>query len=176
MAYFKIAEPGKAIKYIKEIDRANGTLEFSENRDGCFQQDSGFFADSEFAYLMFHFKEAYPELQYMTIDDKWYASNDEELVGEAVEEPDVPNAPDDDPIPWGDGELVAEAPRQINDAVNAIADYQAMGDAYAPVFDVATPIMQAPRELHNHAEMVNAYNVADAANTMDATEEVNEIP
>lgn len=183
MAYFKIAEPGKAIKYIKEIDRANGTLEFSENRDGCFQQDSGFFADSEFAYLMFHFKEAYPELQYMTIDDKWYASNDEELVGEAVQEQDVPDAPNDDPMPWGDGDAVVEAPRQahvyFNEAVNAVADYQAMGDAYAPVFDVATPIMQAPRELHNHAEMVNAYNtaaVAYAAGTMDATEEVNEIP
>lgn len=181
MAYFKIAEPGKAIKYIKEIDRANGTLEFSENRDGCFQQESGFFADSEFAYLMFHFKEAYPELQYMTIDNKWYASNDEELVGEAVQEADVPN---DDPMPWGDGgnvDAVAEAPRQahvhFNEVVNnAGADYQAMGDMQAPIYDVATPIMQAPRELHNHAEMVNAYNVAYGAGTMDATEEVNEMP
>ena len=68
MAYFKISEPGHPIKYIKEIDRANGTLEFSEDKKGCFQQDSGFFAESEFSYLMFHFKEAYPELEYMTID------------------------------------------------------------------------------------------------------------
>ena len=67
MAYFKITEPNKNPKWIKTIDRANGTLEFSEDRNGCFQQDSGFFADSEFAYLMFHFKEKYPELQYMTI-------------------------------------------------------------------------------------------------------------
>ena len=141
MAYFKIAEPGHAVKYIKEIDRANGTLEFSEDRNGCFQQDSGFFADSEFAYLMFHFKEAYPELQYMTIDTNWYASNDEEqLVGEAVQELDAPN---DDPMYWGDV-AVAEAPQ-------------------APVF------------LNDQAEMVNAYNVA-AANTMEATEEVNDIP
>jgi hypothetical protein len=162
MAYFKIAEPGHAVKYIKEIDRANGTLEFSEDRNGCFQQDSGFFADSEFAYLMFHFKEAYPELQYMTIDTNWYASNDEELVGEVVQEEDAPDAPNDDPMPWDDGNAVVEAPRQIraprqiNDAVNAIADYQAMGDMYAPVFNQA------------------AYNVA--TNTMDATEEVNGMP
>ena len=158
MAYFKIAEPGHAVKYIKEIDRANGTLEFSEDRNGCFQQDSGFFADSEFAYLMFHFKEAYPELQYMTIDTNWYASNDEEqLVGEAVAEPEAPN----DDLPWGNLEAVAiaeepqqiRAPRQINEVVNQVADYQAMGD-----MQEAFP-----------------YNVA-AANTMDATEEANGIP
>ena len=71
MAYFKIEQPGHAVKYIKEIDRANGTLEFSENREGCFQQDSGFFADSEFAYLKFHFTEAYPELEYMKVESSW---------------------------------------------------------------------------------------------------------
>ena len=71
MAYFKIQEPNKPIKYIKKIDRANGTLEFSETRDGCFEQDSGFYANSEFAYLKFHFTEAYPELEYMKIDDVW---------------------------------------------------------------------------------------------------------
>ena len=71
MAYFKIEEPGHAVKYIKDIDRANGTLEFSESKAGCFQQDSGFFADSELAYLKFHFTEAYPELKYMTIDNNW---------------------------------------------------------------------------------------------------------
>jgi hypothetical protein len=108
MAYFKIAEPGKAIKYIKEIDRANGTLEFSENRDGCFQQDSGFFADSEFAYLMFHFKEAYPELQYMTIDTNWKSE------GTQVNEQ-----------PWGEIDAEAEeTPQLANVAVNeAVADY-----------------------------------------------------
>lgn len=68
MAYFKIKEPNKKPKWIKSIDRANGTLEFSENTDGCFQQSSGFYANSEFAYLKFHFTEAYPELAYMEID------------------------------------------------------------------------------------------------------------
>ena len=164
MAYFKIAEPGHAVKYIKEIDRANGTLEFSEDRNGCFQQDSGFFADSEFAYLMFHFKEAYPELQYMTIDTKWYDSSDnEQLVGEAVQEPEAvqeADAPNDD-LPWGnvDAVAIAEAPQQIRaprqiwgNVVNQVADYQAMGDT----------------------QEVFPYNVA-AANTMEATEEVNGI-
>lgn len=74
MAYFKITEPNKNPKWIKTIDRANGTLEFSEDRNGCFQQDSGFFADSEFAYLKFHFTEAYPELEHMTIDTDWHTN------------------------------------------------------------------------------------------------------
>ena len=47
MAYFRIDEPNKPQKWIKDVDRANGTLEFSEVRNGCYQRDSGFFADSE---------------------------------------------------------------------------------------------------------------------------------
>ena len=83
MAYFKINQPNQPTKWIKSIDRADGTLEFSTDRNGCFQRDYGFFADSEFAYLMFHFKKEYPELQYMTIDNEWY---DEPIEGELVNE------------------------------------------------------------------------------------------
>ena len=90
MAYFKIDEPGHPTKYIKNIDRANGTLEFSEDRNGCFQQDSGFFADSEFAYLKFHFTEAYPELQYMSIDNgyrnSWTIGGAEPVAVGGIEE------------------------------------------------------------------------------------------
>ena len=120
MAYFKIEEPGHAVKYIKDIDRANGTLEFSESKAGCFQQDSGFFADSELAYLKFHFTEAYPELQYMTIDNDWkqYEAPDGPMYGAAIQE-----APND---PWA----VEEAAPQ---PINQIAD--AMG--------VANPVMEA---------------------------------
>ena len=100
MAYFKISQPNQPTKWIKSIDRANGTLEFSEDRNGCFQQDSGFFADSEFAYLKFHFTEEYPELEFMTIDtDYGYHSA-------AVMEQDAPNDPmgeaeaDGPDMPW----------------------------------------------------------------------------
>lgn len=93
MAYFKISQPNKPTKWIKSIDRANGTLEFSEDRNGCFQQDSGFFADSEAAYLKFHFKEAYPEIEYMTIDTSWNAKEDEYMVGAPIQE--VPNDPNE---------------------------------------------------------------------------------
>ena len=86
MAYFKINQPNQPPKWIKEIDRANGILEFSTDRKDCFQQDSGFFADSEFAYLKFHFTEAYPELEYMSIDTDWSSHYD--IVQET---PQMPN-------------------------------------------------------------------------------------
>ena len=127
MAYFKIEEPGHAVKYIKDIDRANGTLEFSESKAGCFQQDSGFFADSELAYLKFHFTEAYPELQYMTIDNDWkqYDTLDEEPMPQAAVPQEAPNDP------WGEEiNAVEEAAPQ---PINQIAD--AMG--------VANPVMEA---------------------------------
>jgi hypothetical protein len=116
MAYFKIEQPGHEVKYIKEIDRANGTLEFSTSKAGCFQQDSGFFADSEFAYLKFHFTEAYPELEYMTIDNDWRQYD-------RLDEPIAPQeAPND--IPWV-GEAIAEAPQRINQIADAVMEARA---------------------------------------------------
>jgi hypothetical protein len=125
MAYFKIEQPGHAVKYIKEIDRANGTLEFSENREGCFQQDSGFFADSEFAYLKFHFTEAYPELEYMTIDTSYKPRN---LY--AVQE--APN----DPFNMETEEDEVEMAEPVNGAQGvayAVVNHQIANEEYAPV-------------------------------------------
>jgi hypothetical protein len=71
MVYFKINDPNNGVKYIKEVDGAKGTLEFQEDKKGCMCKDEGFYADSEFSYLQFHFKEKYPELQYMTKESSW---------------------------------------------------------------------------------------------------------
>lgn len=102
MAYFKISQPNKPTKWIKSIDRANGTLEFSEDRNGCFQQDSGFFADSEAAYLKFHFKEAYPEIEYMTIDTSWRVNEENVQGGAYIQEAPI------DPNEVGEDELAAD--------------------------------------------------------------------
>lgn len=80
MAYFKILEPNKEAKYIKDVDRQNEELTFSTNRDGCYQEDEGFYADSAFDFLKFHFTEKYPELEYMTIVNSY-----DENIGEATE-------------------------------------------------------------------------------------------
>ena len=76
MAYFRIDEPNKPQKWIKDVDRANGTLEFSEVRNGCYQRDSGFFADSELEYLKFHFTDEYPEMEYCVIDTNYNGIHD----------------------------------------------------------------------------------------------------
>ena len=134
MAYFKIEQPNQPTKWIKSIDRANGTLEFSETRDGCFQQDSGFFADSELAYLKFHFTEAYPELEYLSVDCSYGRRNvtiqnnigvqiqeaqnePQPLEGAYVNELEIMDEFDLDTneeadLPWGDG-IQEEAPRPM---------------------------------------------------------------
>lgn len=69
MAYFKIEEPDKPVKWIKKVNGADGTLEFTDNINDAYYQDSGFFADSEKGFIEFHFMEKYPEIQYMTLDN-----------------------------------------------------------------------------------------------------------
>jgi len=76
MAYFKIEAPNEKVKYIKDVDRVNETLTFSTNREGCYEEDEGFFADSAFDYLKFHFTEHYPELEYMSIDTRYDYENE----------------------------------------------------------------------------------------------------
>lgn len=69
MAYFRIKQQGQPTKYIKSVDGANGTLEFTENMQEAMYKDMGFFADSEFGFIKFHFTENYPELENMDIYD-----------------------------------------------------------------------------------------------------------
>ena len=82
MAYFKINEPNQPVKYIKSVDGSNGTLEFTDKTQEAFYRDSGFFADSEFEFIKFHFKDAYPELEYLTLDNGWCGD-----IGWAVDAP-----------------------------------------------------------------------------------------
>jgi hypothetical protein len=70
MAYFKIEEPEKPIKWIKSINGVDGTLEFTDKINDAHYEDDGFFADSEKGFLEFHFMDKYPELQYMTLDSR----------------------------------------------------------------------------------------------------------
>jgi hypothetical protein len=86
MAYFKITEPNKPTKWIKEVDGANGTITFQNEREGAYYEDEGFFADSEFDYIKHHFTEKYPELEYMHIDSSWGDYEGVEGVGEPIAE------------------------------------------------------------------------------------------
>lgn len=72
MAYFKITEPQKEEKWIKEVNLKDGTLEFTEKLDNrCHYKDDGFYADAEVGFLKFHFREKYPEIEYVTQESRW---------------------------------------------------------------------------------------------------------
>ena len=86
MAYFRIKQQDQPTKYIKSMDGANGTLEFTENLKEAMYRDMGFFADSDFEFIKFHFTKEYPELENMDIYDG-YSDEDkcnEEAVGAPI--------------------------------------------------------------------------------------------
>ena len=74
MAHFIIKDPNNGTKWIKNVDGANGTIEFQDSSKDAYYRDSGFFADSEFEFIKFHFIKQYPELEYMQIDNGWGSS------------------------------------------------------------------------------------------------------
>lgn len=76
MAYFRIKQLDQPTKYIKSVDGANKTIEFTTNKDEAMYKDMGFFADSEFEFIKFHFKNEYPEIENMDIYDG-YSDEDE---------------------------------------------------------------------------------------------------
>ena len=79
MVYYKIEEPNGNVKYIKTINGAEGTLEFQEGRNNAYCRDEGFFADSDYEFIKFHFMGKYPELQYMKRDSTWNPRYEEDL-------------------------------------------------------------------------------------------------
>lgn len=89
MAYFRIKQQDQPTKYIKSMDGANGTLEFTDNVREAMYRDMGFFADSDFEFIKFHFTKDYPELENMDIYDG-YSDEDkcEEAVGAPVDAAD----------------------------------------------------------------------------------------
>ena len=142
MAFFRIEEPNQPPKYIKSVDGANETLEFTNSTDDAYYKDSGFFADSEYEFLMFHFKNSYPELQYMKIDNGWH-HHDEVVLNQVQEEDavavgniamaDVNDAAVLEGNVWGDMDAVEEGPQEapiaVADAEQFYAVYNGVGVA-----------------------------------------------
>lgn len=71
MSKFKIEEPNKPTKWVKSVDNQNGTLEFSTSKSNCYERSSGIIANSEAQRIKFLFKEQYPELEYLTVDNSY---------------------------------------------------------------------------------------------------------
>lgn len=51
-------------KYIKNIDKVNQKIEFTNNSSEAYTRESGFYVDSEIEFLQFYFKDEYPCIKY----------------------------------------------------------------------------------------------------------------
>ena len=51
-------------KYIKEIDKVNQKIEFTDKSSEAYTRESGFYVDSEIDFLKFYFKDEYPCIEY----------------------------------------------------------------------------------------------------------------
>lgn len=150
MAYFRIKQLDQPTKYIKSMDGANGTLEFTENVREAMYRDMGFFADSDFEFIKFHFTKDYPELENMDIYDGY---SDEDKCEEADNLWGAVNV--EEPIAVAADWIVEEQPVAPGD----LAVEAAVGEWDAPA-------LTAPIYVVNDNEFAAVYNgigVADVA-------------
>ena len=75
MPTIRIDEPGKPRKWIKNLDKVEGTVTFTENRAEAYVRDGSFYCNSEVKTLrnpIMWDHEKYPELQYAVMDGGEY--------------------------------------------------------------------------------------------------------
>ena len=72
MAKFKIEESGKPTKWVKNIDKVNQKIEFTENESEAYVRDGGFYPKAELGFIKHYFMEEYPELENcVLVGDGW---------------------------------------------------------------------------------------------------------
>lgn len=133
MAYFRIKQQGQPTKYIKSVDGANGTLEFTENMQEAMYRDMGFFADSEFGFIKFHFTENYPELENMDIYDGYSDEGDETCTTATYGTYGIGVGNIDVVV-----EEAPQAPAYIGDEEADEAPFEEEAAQYAPAFERVT--------------------------------------
>ena len=71
MPTIKISMPGKPVMWVKEINKLDGTVSFTQNKREAYVRDGSFYCNSEIKTLkntIMYDQEKYPELQYATMD------------------------------------------------------------------------------------------------------------
>lgn len=68
MGKFKIEYPNGKFKWVKNIDKVNEELEFTNNPNEAYDRDGGYYTTSEIDFVKFHFKDKYPEVKYLIAD------------------------------------------------------------------------------------------------------------
>jgi hypothetical protein len=75
MPTIRIDEPGKPKKWIKDLDKIEGTVTFTTNKAEAYVRDGSFYCNSEVKTLknpIMWDHEKYPELQYAVMDGGGY--------------------------------------------------------------------------------------------------------
>lgn len=67
MGKFKINDPSGKIKWVKAIDTANGTIEFTEKENEAYERSGDYFSKAEGEYIKFNFKNDHPELNHLVV-------------------------------------------------------------------------------------------------------------
>lgn len=71
MSTIKIIMPGKPVMWVKEINKLDGTVSFTQNKSEAYVREGSFYCNSEIKTLknpIMYDQEKYPELQYATMD------------------------------------------------------------------------------------------------------------
>jgi hypothetical protein len=71
MPTIKINQPGKPVKWIKEINKLDGIVTFTDDKSEAYVRDGSFYCQSEIKTLknpIMYDQEQYPELQYAVMD------------------------------------------------------------------------------------------------------------
>lgn len=71
MSRIKINMPGRPVMWVKEINKLDGTVSFTQNKSEAYVRDGSFYCNSEIKTLknpIMYDQEKYPELQYASLD------------------------------------------------------------------------------------------------------------
>lgn len=67
MGTFKVQDPGGNVKWVKAIDTANGTIEFTDRESQAYYRSGDYFSKAEGEYIKFNFQKDHPELKNLVV-------------------------------------------------------------------------------------------------------------
>lgn len=68
MGKFVIKEPNGNVQWVKAIDTANGTIEFTNKESEAYRRDGDYYSKAEGEFIKFNFIKEHPQLQYLKVD------------------------------------------------------------------------------------------------------------
>lgn len=67
MGKFKIENPDGSVQWVKAIDTAKGTIEFTDSEALAYERSGDYFAKAEGDYIKFNFRKEHPQLEHLKV-------------------------------------------------------------------------------------------------------------